>query len=346
MIAVETLDERLSKFPKPNLQIMDDIHFADNDCLVACAGFEDRASAILERALFQKSRFRVLLVHYAPSLSQNRASYIDDLCRRANIPVANFVYDRQNPSGLGEAIVREATSFADRLFIDISAMSRLLIVQIIVALRQCVRPFHQAHVVYAQAKNYPPSREEADKEFTKSEIDPTLSVMFLSSGVFEVTVVPELSSSAMASGQSRLIGFPTLDADQMTALRTEIQPFRYTFIQGIPPSQENSWRTELIKRINKLDQLPDVDWVWTSTLDYKETLDCLLQVYREHGIRDRLLISPTGSKMQTVAAGLFRAFLDDIQVVYPTPHSFRSPEKYTTGIGTLHCLPLEPFSRV
>jgi len=105
----------------------------------------------------------------------------------------------------------------------------------------------------------------------------------------------------------------------------------------------NAWRLEAIKRINRVDTVKH-DTLTTSTLDYRETLDGLLRLYGIHSERERLLISPTGSKMQTVAVGLFRAFMDDVQIVYPTPKQFRSPDNYTNGVGQLYILPLEGFS--
>jgi hypothetical protein len=63
-------------------------------------------------------------------------------------------------------------------------------------------------------------------------------------------------------------------------------------------------------------------------------------------MRDRLLISPTGSKMQVVAVGLFRAFVEDVQIVYPTPRIFTEPKNYTAGIGPLHILSLAAFGSI
>jgi hypothetical protein len=95
--------------------------------------------------------------------------------------------------------------------------------------------------------------------------------------------------------------------------------------------------------MNRLD-LASTNSLLTSTLDYRETLDCLLRLYGMHSERERLIISPTGSKMQTVAVGIFRAFMEDAQIVYPTPKVFRSPSDYTRGIGQLYSLPLDRFS--
>jgi hypothetical protein len=198
-------------------------------------------------------------------------------------------------------------------------------------------------VLYTEAKIYPPTQAEAEAAIARLSADPTYSVLFLSSGVFQVTVVPELSSIAMPIGQTRLITFPSLDSYQLTAVRAELQPSRFTLINGIPPAAKNAWRPDAISRINRLDTIQH-DSCNASTLDYRETLGCLLEVYRQYSERERLLISPTGSKMQTVAVGLLRAVLDDVQVVYPTPKDFQSPGNYTTGIGTTYSLALDSFA--
>ena len=81
----------------------------------------------------------------------------------------------------------------------------------------------------------------------------------------------------------------------------------------------------------------------TSTLDYRETLDTLLRIYAAHGPTERILIAPTGSKMQAVAVGVFRSFIRDAQIVYPTPHEFTSPSAYTFGVKHVYHLVLDPF---
>jgi hypothetical protein len=102
----------------------------------------------------------------------------------------------------------------------------------------------------------------------------------------------------------------------------------------------------VISDVNCLDSFEDHDAerYQTSTLDYRETLTRLLKLYSMHAVHERLLISPTGSKMQTVAVGLFRANVKDVQIVYPTPKSFQSPDGYTLGVGSMHLLPLAPFT--
>ncbi len=341
MSRVETPDEKLAKLVKPSLQTVPSLELESEDCIVICAGFEDRAMAMLQSMVAVRSRGRVLLVDYRPYVGENRVEEFRSLCRQGGLALTELAYDRQRPAGFGMELLQSIAGVHGRVFVDVSAMSRLLIVQALVAIGSRPDGFSNCCIAYAEATDYPPSRAEAEAVLARSDGDPTFSVHFLSSGIFDVTVVPELSSTAMTAGQMRLVVFPSLDADQLTSLRAELQPSRYTFVEGIPPSPQNRWRPGLISKLNHLSEMQEAERFTTSTLDYAETLDCLVSLYSKHAARERLVISPTGSKMQTVAVGLFRAFVRDVQLVYPTPRDFHSPAHYTHGIGPLHVLPLD-----
>jgi hypothetical protein len=326
------------------MEKVDAFTLSPDDWLVICAGFEDRALAVLKSAVSTGTRFSVVLILYLPFVPENKADEIRKLCQAARIPISELTYNRQEPAGFGNILVKFLSECRGRVFLDISGMSRILIVQVLVALRQLPKGFAKCLVAYVEAEHYPPSKKEAEAELAKSVSDPTFSIFFLSSGVFEVTLIPELSSYAFAGVQTRLITFPALDEHLLTALRAELQPSRYTFLEGIPPGPHNQWRQEVIAKVNHLDQIQNAEKYQISTLDYRETLDCLQALYAKYGVRERLLISPTGSKMQAVAVGIFRSFVEDVQIVYPTPRGFQRPDKYTEGIGDMHLLALEPFS--
>lgn len=343
-LTVQTPDERLAALTKPILEPVARFELTSEDWLIVCAGFEDRALGVLQNAVSGRVPFNVLIVDYRPFFPENKLNAIHGICQSAHLKVVELRYDREEPAGFGAAMIEKLSPVTGRIFIDVSAMSRLLVMQVLVALGTRSTGFTNCFVAYAEAKNYPPTRVEAEAELTRCKSDTTFSILFLSSGVFEITVVPELSSSAPAGAQTRLIAFPSLDAHQLTALRAEVQPSRFSFIEGVPPSSENKWRQHIISQLNCLDEIHDAERTQTSTLDYRETLDALLKLYSEHSVRDRLLLCPTGSKMQTVAAGIFRAIISDVQIAYPTPHGFCKPDGYTLGIGPLHVLPLSPFS--
>jgi hypothetical protein len=346
---VKTPDEILAAMPKSQVETTDRFVLAPEDWLVVCGGFEDRALAVLDSAKANNTPFSVMLILYEPFVEQNKAEDIRKICRNGSINIKELSYNREEPAGFGNALV-EALSLNDgRIFIDISGMSRLLIVQTLVALKRRSREFSNCFIAYAEAQDYPPTQKEADASLAQSDSNPSVSIVFLSSGVFDVTLVPELSSCAPAGVYTRLIAFPSLDAHQLMALRAELQPSHLSFIEGVPPAPHNEWRLKAIAAVNHLEEIQNVGQnvqrYQTSTLDYRETLNCLLDLYTKHSIHERLLVSPTGSKMQTVAVGIFRSFLEDIQIVYPTPQDFLKPERYTHSVGAMHLLSLESFSR-
>lgn len=343
-LSVFTPDECLSFLDMPSLQPANNWSSTPADLLIVSAGFEDRVLASLYDTSFSSNLSRIVLVEYKPYCAENKLDEILRACSERNIQAERLVYDREEPAGFGVLLARAVCSCGGRVFIDVSGMSRLLIVQSIVALGARSQGFKNCFVVYAEALEYPPTEEQAKSELAKCDSDPTFTVLFLSSGVFEITVVPELSSFAPSATQTRLIAFPSLDAHQLTALRSEVQPSRFSFIEGVPPNDKNKWRQKVISEINCINDFGEAEISEASTFDYRQTLHILLRLYSAHSVRERLLISPTGSKMQAVAVGVFRAVVKDVQIVYPTPHSFHKPTEYTLGVGPMHILPLEAFS--
>ena len=351
MQSVLRTDERLANIVKPTMEPFDAVSISTGDVLVVCAGFEERSVEALRAAARKGSGFKVLIVEYLPSYADNRIDELLNICHEFKLEFEHLTYDRQTPAGFGEILVQRLSGMARRLFLDISGMSRLLIVQTLVALRVLGWNWGQCFIVYSEAKIYPPTQEDVNRAIQESDRDPMFAALFLSAGVFEVTVVPELSAASLGANQSRLVSFPSFNTYQLIALRQDLQPSRYAYIHGIPPSNENKWRTESIITLNHIGKTKSEmnsviahsfgtsagspaggskreEHYHTSTLDYRETLECLCKIYAIHGMRDRLLISPTGSKMQVVAVGLFRAFIEDVQIVYPTPRVFTEPKNY------------------
>lgn len=344
MLRIDRIDQKLHKLNKPEIEIFHDVVVGCDNFLVMCAGFEDRSLEILKRIVSNGCvGFKVLLINYLPELKENKLSEILDLCEKAKARVYELAYDRENPEGIGDKIVDILKAHTGKIFFDISAMSRLLIVQALVAVGKSEIGFFDINILYAEAEQYPPDEKEVKLRLKNgSAPNPTI---FLSSGVFEVTILPELSSVAMQGQPIRLITFPSFNEDQLAALRSEIQPSFYNLIHGIPLYKKNSWRPDAIKRLNQIEDMNITLRTERelSTLDYRATLDYLLEVYDDRGVTDRIMISPIGSKMQAVAVGIFRTFMDDVQIVYPTPREFVQPMFYTVGVKDIYLLPLRIF---
>ena len=68
-----------------------------------------------------------------------------------------------------------------------------------------------------------------------------------------------------------------------------------------------------------------------STLDYRETVVLLMQLYWELSASYRILLAPAGSKLQAVGCCLIKALHPDIHIEYPSPQGFL--KVYSEGIG-------------
>ena len=321
-------DETLSALSWPSLTPVCFPQIESGDVLIMCAGFESRAVSSLRRVLQHGTRgFTVVVIRYLPAYLENRFEEIRSLLVEHEISFQELTYDRRSPSGAGEDIVERVRS-AQKAVVDISGMSRLLIVQCLVALVQS--KVSRLSVVYTEALEYPPSFSEFETELQGGQ---TKRPSFLSSGIFEIAATPELSSVAMVGQPVRLIAFPSYDPSQLSNLLQELQPTYTELIHGIPPSDANRWRLEAVRTLNfgAISELLNRKDHEASTLDYQDTLGVLLDIYSNNGMFDRLVVSPTGSKLQTVAVAIFCSVLTDVQVVYPTPERFIDPSNYTHG---------------
>ena len=65
-LTVLTPAEALANIAAPTLQTIDRFMLDTEDWLVVCAGFEDRALAVLENAIANQSQFHVVLINYEP----------------------------------------------------------------------------------------------------------------------------------------------------------------------------------------------------------------------------------------------------------------------------------------
>jgi len=347
MSRIQRVDERLRYLAKPPLETVEQVRLGPNDVLILCAGFEERSIEVLRQVVANSCRnLRVVEINYLPEIHENRHSEVLELCRSAGYLVESVTYDRRDPGGGGDEIARRSRGAKGSIYIDVSGMSRLLIVQLLAAIGRRPDGYSGVKLFYAEALNYPPTEAEVETALPESGEDWVGSIMFLSSGVFGVTIVPKLSSTAMQGQPLRLVAFPTFNTAQLVALRMEISASEYSIVNGLPPSPENAWRLQAIRKLNYVENIPRREELTVSTLDYRDTLNLLLEIYGRNSDRQKLIVSPTGSKMQAVATGLLRGFLDDIEVAYPTPVTFEPPERYSMGVRNLYVLDLQPFCQL
>jgi hypothetical protein len=349
-MAIERIDEIVGRFPFEAISPCAGAVVNGDDTVLLCAGFEDRSIEFSKRMMPGRdvASATVVVFRYMPPIKEDQPEGLMAILRERGFNPILVEYDRERPEGFSEKVIEMIPRASGRLYVDLSSMSRLLIVQLICSICESKELIERVVFIYTEAKTYYPVKSEYESRISQNGSDYQSDEMyFLSSGVYDVTAIPELSSIEMMGLQNHLIIFPSFNRDQFNSVRTEIQPSFMSIIHGIPPSDENKWRTDAIAKINRTDSAPKkTDDYKVSTLDYRETLKCLLGIYSKHCVFHKIIVSPTGSKMQSLAVGLFRGVLKDVQIIYPTSRTYTNPGKYTEGINQVYAVSLRGFGSI
>ena len=200
------IDEKLRNINKPHAKKINNIEISDESLFITCAGFEERSvEAFKQICNINRKPLHVIIFDYLPFYKQNRLAEIEHICKRDRITFDKIIYDRENPSCVYDDLNKVLKNQIKRIYIDISGMSRLLIIQLLVSYYMQKRSFECISIIYTEAKEYPPTKEAVVKQASENIEGLSRTAMFISSGVFDVAIVPELASVVMQGQPVRLI---------------------------------------------------------------------------------------------------------------------------------------------
>lgn len=344
---IQRIDEVLGGAPKPLMINCESIDFFEFQTLIICAGFEDR-SVYLANALLSSSvkNISIILIRYLPEMESNRYAYIKDICNKKKYVFKELVYDRHAPAGFAEILISKIKNSTSAIWIDVSGMARLLIVQLLSLIFQRIDILEKSTIIYCEARIYPPSYDEAIEKLSQNEELSYINISFLSSGIFEIAAVPELATISVGDAPSYLVTFPSFNPAQLAVVMESSPPSKIGLVHGVPPYESLKWRTDIIRKMNQVPEGLLVEDNYLCTRDYSETFDYLTKLYGEVSPFYNLVISPTGSKMQALAVGIFRGFFRDVQIVFPTHKEFTNTEQYTSDVGEVYKLDLLAFAEL
>ena len=235
---------------------------------------------------------------------------------------------------------------ADEVVLDISGMAKILILVTLCKLR---RFSGSLRIVYSEAEDYCPNREQY--EALKGKM--TATAKFPSRGCEDLIRLRCLSSIRMQGQPVSLVAFTSFNEKLIAHTLGHTSPHRLLLINGHPPRKDYGWRegaTQFIHRKFQMEYPNDnplngdgsLERV-ASTLDYRESISVLEQLYATHGLYERIVCAATGSKMQTVGLFFARILHSDIQVEYPTPDSY-FVKGMSTGVRAVHELVLPNYA--
>ena len=310
---------------------------------VLAAGFEDRTFNILKNIKNNKPSM-VLVIKYKGEGYTNKDTEINEYLLANKIPFSILEFDRLNPQDFEDSLQDKITTLKNysEIVVDISSMSKLLIMTLIVNMRNINQPLT---IVYTEAKIYLPTEKQFQKQKHNKQIGAS-KLYFQTLDVSSTVTTRNLSSIAMADAPRFLVAFPTFNEDLLITLFQEFAPNAWLILHGIPHLQKDKWRTEAIKYINRhiLAQVTHNQQNNISTYEYREVFDILERCYQQYKLTHKYIVGSPTSKLQAVGVSLFKLFRQDIQILYPTPKSYLL-KQHSRYSGKIHHISFKDFSK-
>jgi hypothetical protein len=337
--------------------------FRENSHLVLAAGSEDRGLGFLH--LLSRSKRRpgalyqgVSLLNYAPhdAATDHNKKEILRLLKKGGLKPLEYSFDSGNPGDFldtAEQIIKQAQG-ASHIYLDISVMSKLLILYLLNAFWKNNTGFS---VIYSEAKRYRPSLSEYRRSLGKGHFGQDIGMEFLFSGVFEPIIPRPFVGRAPLGRPRALITFLGFNKRQAIGAAAIVPYQLFVPVVSVPPNPKWKWREKALIRINnygllasgqRIGDIPELKRdkngnysipkgeyrLHLSTFDYVKTVQALSQLSIAHRYTHFLTIAPFGSKLQALGVFIFTRIRRETQIVYASPRDFHP--RYSEGIKATH----------
>jgi len=349
---MRALDELLNKLP--NTERLNVSALPEPILYIGAVGFEDRAFGVLNEVVRAGKKIeRIISIEYMPYNEKNRIDDFKDKLKNFSLPADNIdwkVYNRYAP----DEFLDELTQFVSpisanyNIVVDISAMSKLLIVVLLHGLRELP---NRVSIVYTEAGVYHPTLEIYNAQKAEWEKETENPPVFLTTDIYKIVTTRSLSTVAMQGFPLLMVAFPTFNHRELVALVNDITPQHLILLEGMPHEEHNYWRQEAIRHLNRKimeeislnDDFPPEKRKIISTFDYKETVQMLEEIYLYYKYSRKIIVAPTGSKLQSYGIFLFKQMHPDIQIIYPVTKDFAN--EYSEGFRASWQIVFDNFAK-
>ena len=326
----------------PVMKEFESVTLREGDVLIHAPGFEPRTLDILE-TIDPHPKSRAVLLEFEPYSEKNQLNQMRKGLREHGVIVNDedtIKYNRFAPVDFEVRLMDRLRLLSPAsIFVDISTMSKL---EIMLVLNVCLQFDIQVSILYAEAQYYGPSKEEFTLAQKEQEIHrPSLQVY---TGVRGVVRVDSMASVAMQGHPTAALVFMSFNDALTQVLLNTVYPSRLFLINSRPPvltwrEEATAWIHEQVLREweedNPLVKVGGSEILLparsVSTLDYRDTVFLLLDMYWQLSNSHRILLAPAGSKWQAVGCFLLKALHPDVQIEYPSPDGFSN--YYSSGVG-------------
>lgn len=317
--------------------------------LVVAEGFEPRALSWIklqeESPLFTVG----IICRYTPTQASGYEKMLSEAIARCTKEPITIEFNRYYPAEFEQRFLEQVDQFMlfDEIYIDISAMSKMLILIIMCALNGFGG---KLSVIYTEPKTWGPCEEQFDNKYAEREKpDNVGSFIGLSSiGVHELSTTNNLKSTLMQGVPIILVAFTSFNERLVNALVDGLNPSELILINNI--NKREPWRG---KAMNKIYSTLEEDYRQSgdnvifsyNMLDGSSVFAKLAEIYKNSYYNRRMVISPTGGKIHAVACALFKLCCPDVHIEYPTPESFMFEDFSSEEIEEIYEMNFTQFKR-
>ena len=315
-----------------------------NRLLIIAEGFEERSlswiSSQPKEVLFDKA----IICRYAPT-KRTRFDEMNNAVgpRTKNKPIT-LQYNRFLPTLFEQDFIQALPGllpYYQQIVIDISVMSKMLIMIVLQVLKEYTG---NLTLVYTEPATWSPSEDEFNKMMELKKSDGSF-IGLSSVGVYDIIRTPGLSSVIMQSCPSLLIAFTSTNEQLISVLLNEVNPALTLLINS--KNFREPWREKAAISIHKdiVKGFPMYNNPVDSfeLMDYKSVFEKLASIYVENCYDKRIILSPIGGKMHTVACALIKNCCPDIHVEYPTPESYVFDHYSSSDVYAIHEIDFRSF---
>lgn len=294
---------------------------------IGAVGFEDRALGFLKSAAYQGKKFQICVaIEYLPFDPTNRKTDFVNLAEKVFSDIQFKTYNRFSPEDFTQVLreITDLSQFVSTVIVDVSAMSKMLVVVLLHGLRDLNLPLS---IIYAPAEVYHPLKDDYEKAKAKlSDASP----YFLTTDVYKVVTTTALSSIAMQGAPLVMIAFPNFNHLEIAALLNETNAQKLFLVESVARPKQDAWRLDAIRWINRgLKAYVTPTCYQTDASDLNANIEILESIYNDWYLTHKTALSPTGGKLQAVATFCLKNMHPDIHIVYPVVRKFA--KDYTEG---------------
>jgi hypothetical protein len=330
----------------PIIENLDKNFHSKKRLLILSEGFEERSLSFISKCkdvVYDK----IIICKYKP-IKESKYEQMKFIIssNSKNRKIKELEFDRFNPFYFELNFQSECNDINvyDEIIIDISVMSKYLIIQIICSL-SCYKGI--IRIIYTEPESHAPSEDEYKKlreNLSNATILPDDIAVFPSSGVHNVIRTPLLTSTVMQKSPVLLTAFLSFNEQLIRSLLLESSPMHLYLINSV--SLRYQWKENAMFDIHRhiRDEYQNDNPVGadgflqrkTDMLEYSETLELLAAIYRDNCVDYRIVLAPTGTKMQALGCALIKLCCSDIHIEYPIPESYYINGYSSSEIRQIH----------